>query len=210
MKQYKPTTLEENYCNVKNLGNTFWRYINSFIWEYNTILSKYSDINRYNLLVSQGLVNPFLNNPESELTLLAYSIYGFTSHTFETLAYALDCWRIHVDSREKNRNVSNKQYDQGLELLVDKQKISRTDKEVLLDFRRQRNYCTHYGRICFCKFIFENSKVLYELIQVITRLLEQIDMDYDVISYLNLQYSGFIEEMKKVLDEYIQDNQIVA
>ena len=210
MKGYKPISLEENYSNVQYLGNIFWNEINSFIWEYSNICWKYGDINRYHQLVCQNLINPYLNNPESEMRHLAYKVFGFTSNVFETLAYALDYWRIHTDSKQTNRNVTDKEYDQALRLLAKKHKISGSDKEILLDFRPQRNYCTHYGRIQFCVFIFNNSNVLYNLIQVITQLLGQMDVNSDRVSEFNAQQGNYIEDMKKVLDEFRIDNFNVA
>ncbi len=207
---YKPTTVEENYSNIINLQNIFQTFINGCIWDYNTIIWKYSDINRYNLLVSQGLVNPFFNNPEWELAQLAYRIYGFTSCAYETLTYALDCWRIHTDSKQRKRNISDKQYIQDLSFLCDNRHISKSDKWILLGFRDQRNYSTHYGRIVFCKYIFDNSVVLYNLIQVVAKLIGQLNMDSNSVSDFNSAQMDCIEEMKLALNKFKLDNNLAA
>lgn len=203
---YKPESVEENYSNVQILYDIYWNEISAFIWEFNNIQWKYSDIGRYNQLVYQNPINPYLNDPEAEIRHLAYKIFGFTSTVFATLSYALDCWRKRTDSKQKNRNITDKQYDQAVRLLEEKHKISGDDKEVLLGFRTQRNYCTHYGRIQFCTFIFDNSVVLYNLIQVITLLLSQMDIDNDIVKKFNLQQGDYIEKIKDVLSEYSLDN----
>ena len=210
MNYYKPMSLEENYSNIQNLQNNFFNQIQAFIWEYNHISWKYSNKYIYQSLINQNLINPYLNNPESEMKNLAYAILGFTSNIFETLAYALDYWHIHTDSKQKNRQITDKQYDQALHLLAKKNKISGSDKEVLLNLRQQRNYCTHYGRIQFCKFIFENSFTLYNLIQVIAQLLGQMNLDPNIVSYFDSQQGDYIEAMKEVLENFSIDNFNVA
>ena len=62
----------------------------------------------------------------------------------------------------------------------------------------------------FCVFIFNNSNVLYNLIQVITQLLGQMDVNSDRVSEFNAQQGNYIEDMKKVLDEFRIDNFNVA
>ena len=141
---------------------------------------------------------------------LAYKVFGYTLTVFETLSYALDYWRIHTDSKQKNRNVTDKEYDQALKLLSRKKKISNSDKEILLKFRPQRNYCTHYGRIQFCTFIFNHQMILYNLIQVILSLLGQMDINYAVVSEYNLLQGDYIEQIKETLDEFSRDNNCVA
>lgn len=210
MMFYKPESVEENYSNVQVLQNIFLNEINAFIWEFNNIQWKYSDINRYNQLVYQNLINPYLDNPEAEIRHLAYRIFGFTSNVFETLSYALDCWRIRTDSKQSNRKITDKEYDQAVRLLEKKHKISGNDKEVLLGFRPQRNYCTHYGRIQFCTFIFDNRMVLYNLIQVMAPLLSQMNLNNDIVAEFNLQQGDYIEKIKNVLGEFSLDNFNVA
>lgn len=210
MQLYRPMTLEENYSNVQNLQNLFWNEIKSFVWEYNNILSKYNDKNRYNFLVYYNLINPYINNYEAEMRHLAYRIFGFTSSVFETLAYALDYWRIHTDSKQKNRNITDKEYDQALRLLSQKHKLSGSDKEALMGFRKHRNYCTHYGRIQFCEYIFYNSNVLYNLIRVITQLLGEMNMDFNKVLEFDSQQGNYIEDIKKTLEEFSLDNFSIA
>ena len=210
MQYYKPMSLEENYSNIQSLNNNFGDQINSFIWEYNNILWKYGDVNRYNQLVYYGIINPYLNSLEKELQDLAYGIWGFTSHVFTTLSYALDCWRINTDSKQKNRNVTDKEYDQALQWLVKKNKISESEKNELLNFRFERNYYTHYGRLQFCKYIFEHAYVLHNLIKMIADLLGQMNMDYSMILQFNLEQANYIEEMKNVLDEFMVYNFHIA
>lgn len=207
---YKPESAEENYSNVQTLQNIYWNEINAFLWEFHNIQWKYSDINRYNQLVYQNLINPYMKNPETEMRHLAYKIFGFTSNVFETLSYALDYWRIHTDPKQGNRNITDKEYDQPVRLLEKKHKISGNDKEVLLGFRPQRNYCTHYGRIQFCAFIFNHSIVIYNLIQVITLLLSQMDINSNIVAQFNSQQGDYIEEIKDVLSKFSIDNFYVA
>ena len=57
---------------------------------------------------------------------------------------------------------------------------------------------------------FNNSNVLYNLIQVITQLLGQMDVNSDRVSEFNAQQGNYIEDMKKVLDEFRIDNFNVA
>lgn len=210
MIQYKPTSLEENYSNLLNLEYNFSNQINAFIWEYDNIFYKYGNLNIYNQLINLNQINPYLSNPEAEMRQLAYSIFGFTSSVFETLSYALDYWRIHTDATQRNRNITDKQYDQALNLLALKHKISGNDKEVLLDFRTQRNYSTHYGRIQFCEYIFYRRAALFNLIQIMVQLLGQMEMDYNVVLRFDSQQLQYIEEMKRALAEYELENPVVA
>ena len=79
-----------------------------------------------------------------------------------------------------------------------------------MKFRPQRNYCTHYGRIQFCTFIFNHQMILYNLIQVILSLLGQMDINYAVVSEYNLLQGDYIEQIKETLDEFSRDNNYVA
>lgn len=206
MKYYKPDSLEENYSNVLILRDNFMNQINAFIWEYNNIVNKYENPNVYNQLLHLNLVNPYLNGYEAEMRNLAYGIYGFTSTMFETLSYALDYWRIQVDSTQRNRAVTDKQYDQALQLLAKKKKISGNDKEILLDFRKERNFGTHYGRIYFCRYIFDRRDTLINLINVMAILLGNMNVDENVIKAFNDQQGAFVEEMKEVLGLFAAEN----
>lgn len=210
MKTYKPVSLEENYSNVQRLQGIFWGYIQAYIWEYRNIVDKYENPYRYNQLLMINAINPYLNGYEAEMGCLAYGIYGFTSNVFETLAYALDCWRIQTDNKQKNRDITNKQYDQALDLLTKKKKISGSDKETLLGFRKARNYYVHSGRMQFCRFIFDNGTVLYNLISVITELLGGMNMNPNLILEFDYQQGDCIEEMKEVLENFAIDNCITA
>ena len=209
MSIYKPCTIEENYCNVKHLKDSFWHSINSFAWEYNFIFRKYNDTYYYNQLLASGLINPYLSNFEDDMCHLAYRIFGFTSCTFETLSYALDVWRINTDAKLKNRNVTDKQYNQAIDFLCQKCK-SIKDESVLLAFRTQRNYTTHYGRIYFCDYVFKHGVQLYSLIETITYLLEQMNLDLAKVRFFLEQQTAFIEDMNNVLSNYNQVNCIIA
>lgn len=202
MKYYKPESLEENYSNVLILRDNFMNQINAFIWEYNKIVNQYENSNAYNQFLYFNLVNPYLNGYEAEMRNLAYGIYGFTSMVFETLSYALDYWRIQVDSTQGNRAVTDKQYDQALQLLAKKKKISGNDKEILLHFRQERNFGTHYGRINFCRYIFDRRDILFNLINVMTILLGNMNVNENIIKEFNDQQGAFVEEMKDVLGAY--------
>lgn len=202
MKYYKPESLEENYSNVLILRDNFMNQIYAFIWEYNKIVNQYENPTVYNQFLSFNLVNPYLNGYEAEMRNLAYGIYGFTSMVFETLSYALDYWRIKVDSTQRNRAVTDKQYDQALQLLAKKKKISGKDKEILLHFRQERNFGTHYGRINFCRYIFDRRDVLFNLINVMTILLGNMNVNENIIKEFNDQQGTFVEEMKDVLGAF--------
>lgn len=207
---YKPESLEENFSNVLKLRDNFMNNIKSYMWEYGWICRVYTDANAYNFYSRNYMINPYVNSFEAAMEQLAYKVFGYTLTVFETLSYALDYWRIHTDSKQKNRNVTDKEYDQALKLLSRKKKISNSDKEILLKFRPQRNYCTHYGRIQFCTFIFNHQMILYNLIQVILSLLGQMDINYAVVSEYNLLQGDYIEQIKETLDEFSKDNNCVA
>lgn len=207
---YKPESLEENFSNVLKLRDNFMNNIKSYMWEYDWICRVYTDANTYNFYLRNYMINPYVNSFDAAMEQLAYKVFGYTLTVFETLSYALDYWRIHTDSKQKNRNVTDKEYDQALKLLSRKKKISNSDKEILLKFRPQRNYCTHYGRIQFCTFIFNHQTILYNLIQVILSLLGQMDINYAVVSEYNLLQGDYIEQIKETLDEFSRDNNCVA
>lgn len=207
---YKPESLEENFSNVLKLSNDFLREINACIWDYNRICNVYTNPNVYNYYLVNGMINPYANRFEDEMKQLAYRVFGFTLTVFETLSYALDYWRIKTDSKQNNRKVTDKEYDQAVKLLARKKKISNRDKEILLKFRPERNYCTHYGRIQFCEFIFHNREVLYNLIQVILELLKPMNVDEDIVSKYNLLQGNYIEQIKETLDKFSVDNDYVA
>ena len=207
---YKPESLEENFSNVLKLRDNFMNNIKSYMWEYDWICRVYTDANTYNFYLRNYMINPYVNSFDAAMEQLAYKVFGYTLTVFETLSYALDYWRIHTDSKQKNRNVTDKEYDQALKLLSRKKKISNSDKEILLKFRPKRNYCTHYGRIQFCTFIFNHQTILYNLIQVILSLLGQMDINYAVVSEYNLLQGDYIEQIKETLDEFSRDNNCVA
>lgn len=210
MDCYKPTTLEENYSNVLNLRSHFINAINSFIWEYYDICNKYSSEFQYYQALSQGRINPYCNGYENELRMLACKIYGYTSNVFETLAYALDFWRKQTDINLKNRNITDKEYDQAIKLLCLKKKINGNDKENLLAFRLERNYCTHFGRVVFCQYIFHNANALFNLLNIICALLGEMPIDKNVFSDFQAQQGNYIEEMKLVLGDFALSNLNIA
>ena len=202
MEQYKPTSIEENYSNILRLLQFFECRIRGYIWEYNEIVYKYQDINRYNQYLCIGAINPYINSYEEEMQDLAYKIHGFATNVFETLAYAMDCWRIKVDYSQRNRRITDKAYDQALELLVRRNKISGKDKETLLGFRQERNYINHYGRIQFCRFVFEHSNEIYGLICTVAKLLEIMQMDEIIVANFDAQQLNFLKEMENELSKF--------
>lgn len=210
MNYYKPTTIEENYSNIQQLQHNFLNDINSFVWEFNDIFQKYLNEFQYNQAIMQGRINPYCNGYENEIRMLAYKIHGYTSNVFETLAYALDFWRKQADTKQKNRNITDKEYDQAINLLAKKDKKIRSDKEALLSFRKERNYNTHYGRLTFCQYIFNTTYPLYNLIYVVCQLLGQMNMNAYLVSEFQNQQGDYIENMKEVLLLFSIDNPNVA
>ena len=207
---YKPESLEENLSNVRYLKSIFWKDINAFGCSYRRTWQIYNNPIYYNQAVYYGFINPYMNTYEDEIRHLAYEIFGFTSNVFETLSYALDCWRIHNGSLQKNRKITDKEYDQAINLLAKKKKIVGKDKETLLKFRPQRNLYTHYGKIQFCDYIFNNSGVLYNLIDVVEKLLGQMEINETLLLEFNRQQGNYIEQMKEVLEEFAINNFNVA
>lgn len=209
MRLYKPESLEENLSNVRYLKSIFWKDINKFVWSYRQTWQIYHNPISYSQAVYYGFINP-LSTYEDEIRHLAYEIFGFTSNVFETLSYALDCWRIHNDSLQKNRKITDKEYDQAINLLAKKKKIMGNDKEILLKFRPQRNFYVHYGKIQFCDYIFNNSGILYNLIDVVEKMLGQMGMNETLLLEFNRQQGYYIEQMKEVLEEFAINNSNIA
>ena len=104
---YKPESLEENFSNVLKLRDNFMNNIKSYMWEYDWICRVYTDANTYNFYLRNYMINPHVNSFDAAMEQLAYKVFGYTLTVFETLSYALDYWRIHTDSKQKNRNVTD-------------------------------------------------------------------------------------------------------
>lgn len=170
-KVTKPESWEENYNNIKYLEETFRNKIDSFIQHYNNIKCKYGDPYRYNSLLQLGYIDPN-QSFYTEMEGLAFEISWFTILTFERVAYALDYWLICTTTTRKDGRTT-KNYDRALELLAEKRKITGSEKEILKSFRGKRNCAIHSARIEFCDFIFVNRNVLYKLIYVLRKLLEE-------------------------------------
>lgn len=194
--KYKPTSLEENYSNIVYMRNIFCNQINSYIYQYNNIVRIYTSPYLYNQFLCANLINPYLTY-EGAIRELAYSILGFTVELFERISYALDYWRVKI--KNKKRNITNSEYDYSIQLLNQKNKITSRDKEILLNYRIKRNYYTHYGRIIFCRYIFDNSYTIYNLLLVIENLLSDMNVNQIEVEKFLVSQEDFIIEMEKVL-----------
>ena len=201
--KYKPTTLEENYSNIVYIKKFFLDQVNSYIWQYHNIISIYNNPYKYYQLFYAGMINPYLNSFEAEIRNLAYNILGFTVSVFEIIAYALDCWCIN--STGIKRNITTHEYDKSINLLNKKKLIKKNDIGVLLDFRKQRNGYVHYGRLNFCKYIFDNRFYIDNLLQSVEDLLSNMNMDLKRYEAFSDEQEDYFIEMQKTLSCYINE-----
>ncbi len=209
MEYYKPESKEENYANVIFLKENFWNIINGQIWNFNQMEYRYMNASYYNWLLANNLVNPYMNYGV-EMLNFAFSVFGFASDTYERIAYALDCWHRAKDKKLQNRKASNSEFSQAVEMLKTKNKIDRKDVPVVLNFRLERNFATHYGRIQFVKYIFNNANVIYNLICVTCDQLKSLEIDEDnFIKFYNAQYD-FIKDIREALNDFVISNSEIA
>lgn len=199
MSCYKPNTQEENYVNVAYLYRNFWNDMHAFVWEYQDIQSKYYNTESAYNAFWQGRINPYCYGAEAEMRMLAYKIYGYSINVFEIVAYSLECWKIQQNSNPKGSKVTDKQYDQGIRLLARKGVISNEKKEKLLRFRIERNAYAHNGREIFCRYIFDNVYVIFNLIENLVNLLACRISEEQFLYILEVK-SHYIEEMQDVME----------
>lgn len=199
MSCYKPNTQEENYINIAYLYRNFWNDMRAFVWEYQDVQSKYYNAESAYNAFWQGRINPYCNGAEAEMRMLAYKIYGYSINLFEIVAYSLECWKIQQSSNPKGSKVTDKQYDQGIRLLARKGVISNEEKEKLLKFRIERNVYAHNGREIFCRYIFDNAYVIFNLIENLVNLLTCRISEEQFLYVLEVK-SRYIEEMQDVME----------
>lgn len=199
MSCYKPNTQEENYVNIACLYRNFWNDMHAFVWEYQDIQSKYYNTESAYNAFWQGRINPYCYGAEAEMRMLAYKICGYSINVFEIVAYSLECWKIQQNSNPKGSKVTDKQYDQGIRLLARKGVISNEKKEKLLRFRIERNAYAHNGREIFCRYIFDNVYVIFNLIENLVNLLACRISEEQFLYILEVK-SRYIEEMQDVME----------
>lgn len=210
MNYYKPYTLEENYYNIMYLQQDFIYQVKGYIWKIGDVVSRYQNPQRYYQFLALGAINPYINGYEREMRDLAYDIWGFTSCVYETLAYALDYWQVHINYKPKYRVVTDKEYDKSIALLKEKRKINGEEKETLLKFRKDRNSSAHYGRIQFCRYIFDNYQLIWKVISIIKSLLEDMRVNFKDVEKFREEQCAMIEEMKEVFEGFEQCSYILA
>ncbi|WP_346866654.1 MULTISPECIES: hypothetical protein [unclassified Clostridium] len=205
---YKPVTVEENIANIVWMKNNIYGLVNSYVNQFNSMTLIYSNSYYYNNAIAMGIIN-YNSNYELEVTKIAYSIFGFSNDLYHRISYALDCWN-RISTKSKN-GASFKNYDQVVKIIKNKNIIDGSEKEALLDFRKKRNFTTHYGKIIFIRYIFNNYNLLYNLLVTIENLLikqSNID-DFSYCNYLE-QQSDFIEDLKETLNEFSFGNNLAS
>ena len=104
----------------------------------------------------------------------------------------------------------NKEFNQGIEYLEKKKIINLEQKNSYTEFRDARNGYVHYGRIVFCQFIFDNSGHLYNLLDMLVGLFESFRLDPIKLNEFNLMQLSFLDSMKEVLNQFVEDNVLIA
>lgn len=195
MSYYKPDTLEENLANIRQLKVTFIPMVNHLYDEFNTIQKL--GTNQY--FFSQAIYMGFINynwNYELAMSTLAYSVYGFTNDVYNRIAYALD----FINRSKQGRSIKN--YERDISNLANKKSISISDKQVLVGFKAARNYGTHYGKVVFVGYIFNNISLIYNIINFIDIALSEFSFnEVKYNRFLDNQYD-FIYDLKQELQTY--------
>lgn len=193
-EKHKPNTLEVVLANVVLAKDTFRQSISRYI-------------SKYNAIQQLKFYNPYLF--EAEITDFAYMICGFTNDVFHRIAYGLDYWFIQSEGKDKNAGVSTENYYKRINFLRNKKRINPQDAETLCNFSRARNFGTHYGKLVFIDYIFCNTHVIHNLLEVTMQLLQNIgninELGYR--RYLNGQLD-FINDLENTLNSYIMENNI--
>ena len=184
---YKPEKLEEIYSNIQNLENTFFPTLNNYILNYYNL--NYYNLNQYDIYTQNNLY--YVIN----MNMLSDAICQFISRVFESLSFALNYWYNSVS--KKNNRVTDKQYDQGISLLIKKNKLSKECEQDILKLREQRNIIDHCSIPYFNSYIFNKSSEIYHLLQTIKELSFQMDMNTDEVLYSDMKYQNNIKDMNE-------------
>lgn len=208
MKKYKPQTVEENLANIVFIKNDFCNIINGYLFDYKNLMETYNNVYIYNYKLMNGMINPF-SNLQNEIIRFAYSVWGFTNDVFERISYALDCWK-RLDNINSG-GATDKNYDQVIRKMQKSNLINGKEVNDILNFRMQRNYGTHYGRIQFINYIFNNSNLIYNLLITIENMiLQKGDINNQQYLYYMDRQLDFIGQVQLELEGYALSNNLCS
>jgi len=204
-KNYAPKTKEECLQDLYNLKSNFDKTIDGFKWEYTKIKSLYSNLQLLNHFRQIGMINPYMDNEETQIEMLSMTILGYTAVTFEILQNSLKFW-TESEGYKKFKNMGYYQYGIGMMYKLDL--ISKKEKKIFDNFRPSRNTYVHFGQPIFCDYIFIHQSLLSNLIATIYDLLSFNSTNTGTIRVLpnSSTHERLLEDMDKILNNSFQSS----